>query len=68
MADKVQYRLVQADHSRGFLLDAGTVIGDDTPFPLIEDDPGPHMIPITDSARASYDAKSKKRGWNKGKL
>lgn len=59
---KVNYRLATNDHSRGYLLEAGTVIGDDTRYPLLPSDPGKHMIPLTEAAQASYDAKAEKMG------
>lgn len=67
-SSKVQFRLKTADHSRGFLLDPGTVIGDGTNYPLIDGDPSRDMIPLTDAAQKIWNDKDSKKGWSLGKL
>lgn len=64
----VRFRLRTGDHSRGFPLDPGTVIGDGTEYPLIEGDPSRDMIPLTPTAQALWDEKDKRKGWSLGKL
>ena len=51
-----KYRLISKHYIHDRILDEGTIVGDDTPFPLAEGGVTPEMVGLDESSQAEVDA------------